>query len=355
MSCYGLFLYEILPQYLLNPANSIYYFVFPFLASAFIIIYLPRILSQNINLTQSSILDENSLLVSDSSLLETLNPIEVTNNETSASQSVLSMGNTEMNALQEKSMKDDTAIRDIIDKKIEPVGNELLKIKDDASSLKEDVNTIKTSIDEMFSKFETAMIDLKSLQSELSNPLNSIQTNSESADYNKSSPLVYSVPFIESVQISPKSLRNEPISERDSNVDQRNSLSNQVNLERDELKQKSKNFQMFTDMDKSLTLGKLMDTIEFVGDIMKKLGNDSVNLLVEQCKLMGLNAQTQDMIHDIANMLNKSGMSVNDTLIMLYKFAQLSGITDKDADVHYIKLVTSKHHDASSKSIIKKE
>ena len=49
---------------------------------------------------------------------------------------------------------DNSAIQEIIEKRIEPVGEELYRIKGDTALLKEDLSTIKTSISDMFTKFE---------------------------------------------------------------------------------------------------------------------------------------------------------------------------------------------------------
>lgn len=352
MSFYGLFLYESLPAYLFNPVYAVYYYVFPLAASIFASIFLPKMLQKNVIQSQSQ---NSEMVVGD---ISTINSASL--EQTSIQDSVLATENSsvdmnsipsgleiptvyaaplESNPVGEKITTDDTTIHEMIDKKIEPVGDEISKIKTDTNALKEDMNTLKTSIEDMFSKFENTMIDLKSLQAEISSPLNFIQKNTDLVHKKDSSEST--IPVIEHAYISPKYIFKDDIVEPDMKV--KNSQVVGVTHTHDELDPNLKDRDNFKQIfSGNLTLGKLMEIILLVGEIMQKLGNDSVNLLIQQCKLMGLKPEVEDTIHNIANMLNKSGMSSNDTLIMMYKFAQIVGITDKDADRLYIKILTEK-------------
>ena len=57
---------------------------------------------------------------------------------------------------------------------------------------------------------------------------------------------------------------------------------------------------------------------------------------------MGLKAEDENTIYNIIDMLKNSGMDVEDSLIQLYKFSQIVGITDKEADAHYSKLIANR-------------
>ena len=92
----------------------------------------------------------------------------------------------------------------------------------------------------------------------------------------------------------------------------------------------------------NLSVGKMMSIIELAGDMLKEQGDDCIDLLIEQCKLMGLKAEDENTIYNIIDMLKNSGIDVEDSLIQLYKFSQIVGITDKEADAHYAKLIANR-------------
>jgi hypothetical protein len=57
---------------------------------------------------------------------------------------------------------------------------------------------------------------------------------------------------------------------------------------------------------------------------------------------MGLKPEDENTIYNIIDMLKNSGMKVEDSLIQLYKFSKIVGLTDKEADAHYAKLMASR-------------
>ncbi|MFI5415865.1 MAG: hypothetical protein ACHQXJ_00770, partial [Nitrososphaerales archaeon] len=91
----------------------------------------------------------------------------------------------------------------------------------------------------------------------------------------------------------------------------------------------------------SLTLGKLMNTTSVLEEILQTVDRDSIDMLIEQCKLMGLRQEDEHVIYNIINMMDQSGLSVREILIMLYKFGKVMGISDKEADLVYAKLMMS--------------
>lgn len=100
------------------------------------------------------------------------------------------------------------------------------------------------------------------------------------------------------------------------------------------------NIQSFEKMfEGSLTLGKLMQIISLIGDASDKLGNQSVSLIIEQCKLMGLKKEDENIIYKIVEMVGKQDVSIRDVLVTLYRFAKILGINDDVADMYYYKLM----------------
>ncbi|MDE1814878.1 MAG: hypothetical protein KGI05_09495, partial [Thaumarchaeota archaeon] len=47
VACYGLFLYELLPEYIFNTMSALYYFVLPSIIAVTILVILPKLLSKN--------------------------------------------------------------------------------------------------------------------------------------------------------------------------------------------------------------------------------------------------------------------------------------------------------------------
>jgi hypothetical protein len=93
----------------------------------------------------------------------------------------------------------------------------------------------------------------------------------------------------------------------------------------------------------NLSVGKMMSIVELAGDMLKEQGDDCIDLLIEQCKLMGLKSEDEHAIYNIIDMLKNSGMNVEDSLIQLYKFSKIVGLTDREADAHYSKLMATKN------------
>lgn len=89
----------------------------------------------------------------------------------------------------------------------------------------------------------------------------------------------------------------------------------------------------------SFTLGKLMQIISLMGGNTNKIGGQSVNLIIEQCKLMGLKKDDENIIYRILEMVGKHDVSIRDTLITIYRFAKVLGINDDVADMYYYKLM----------------
>jgi hypothetical protein len=92
----------------------------------------------------------------------------------------------------------------------------------------------------------------------------------------------------------------------------------------------------------SLSVANMMAIIELVGEMFEEKGDDCIDLLVEQCKLMGLKPEDEHTIYNIIDMLKNSGMSVDESISQLYRFAKIVGLNDKEADAYYARLSAQK-------------
>jgi hypothetical protein len=92
----------------------------------------------------------------------------------------------------------------------------------------------------------------------------------------------------------------------------------------------------------NLSVANMMAIIELVGEMFAEKGDDCIDLLVEQCKLMGLKPEDEHTIYNIIDMLKNSGMSTEESISQLYRFAKIVGLNDKEADAYYARLNAQK-------------
>jgi hypothetical protein len=57
---------------------------------------------------------------------------------------------------------------------------------------------------------------------------------------------------------------------------------------------------------------------------------------------MGLKPEDEHTIYNIIDMLKNSGMSVDESISQLYRFAKIVGLNDKEADAYYARLSAQK-------------
>lgn len=248
----------------------------------------------------------------------------------------------------------DEKVKDIVDQKFEPVEKDLASFKKDLSKIKEDMKITKDSVDTLTESFEGTLTDMKAFQAEISNPLNFMRKYFESLDLkilqDPSLPLRQqfedeSVPTkqitkeketiliptgmegSQSVQAGPSQLSPSNIDDKPSETPSKDTMDSVMKP-------------LFSG---NLSVGKMMSIVELAGDMLKEQGDDCIDLLIEQCKLMGLKTEDEHAIYNIIDMLKNSGMNVEDSLIQLYKFSKIVGLTDREADAHYSKLMANKN------------
>jgi hypothetical protein len=253
---------------------------------------------------------------------------------------------------------DENLLGDLVAKAVDPFQRELARMQDIVSDVRSEINSVKTNVAELTSTFETSLTDLKAFQAEIANPLNFMRKYFDSIDIKNLSdptlPLYAEQSPMKQEHNANVGISNqkESYSEVDSSPVQSNHvqssseespktiISKQGEDERHESEiQETLPFkQLFSG---SLTLGKLMNTTSVLEEILQTVDRDSIDMLIEQCKLMGLRQEDEHVIYNIINMMDQSGLSVREILIMLYKFGKVMGISDKEADLVYAKLMMS--------------
>ena len=266
-------------------------------------------------------------------------------------------------------------VRDMIDQKFEPIEKDLSSFKKDLNKIKEDMKITKENVDSLTESFEGTLTDMKAFQAEIANPLNFMRKYFESIDIkNLSDPSLPLKQMTHDVSASSSGLPNQPIMngpQVQQNLPNQNAnqyppntnpqqIGTNPNIVPEKASQPSsekitemESIEKGTDMDNpmdsvmkplfsgNLSVSNLMAIVELAGEMLKENGDDCIDLLIEQCKLMGLKDEDESTIYNIIDMLKKSGMNIEDTLIQLYKFAKIVGINDKEADAHYAKLLAN--------------
>ncbi|HJT09323.1 MAG TPA: hypothetical protein VJ771_00905 [Candidatus Nitrosotalea sp.] len=366
IACYGLFLYELLPEYIFNIMSALYYFVLPTIITIIILVVLPKLLSKNAptqsqqesvalnQMPQSQIETvsaeqgkEQGIIFPDNgigTMPATIQSAAFSNEE----------GNT--NIIQAPAVNE-VAIQDMVSRAMEPVQKDSTRMQDTIGDLRNEINTIKISMDALSSTVESSLTDLKSFQAELANPLNFMRKYFDSIDIKSLSdpslPLhVEHLPLSDPIPPISNSEKTEPEPAR-YEISENNSRSkeNENKMKNYDVNSAQNNMQLDLPfkqiLGSGITLGKLMTTISLMEEILQTLGRDSIDVLIDQCKMMGLRPEDEHIIYNVINMMDKSGLSVNDTLIMLYKFGKVMNMNDRESDLIYAKLMVNqgKNHD----------
>jgi hypothetical protein len=390
ISVYGLVLYELFPELIFDINNAASYFIIPTAALAGIGIGLPRympIIMEKIfkkPMKKSTYLSETEQsddilneLVTEGSSQQLFQPGSsyLVGGESGG---LPEIGNKELDdiisgAVQKERFDPNTVgidptslaegshsglgtegIRDLVDQKFEPVEKDLSSFKKDLNKIKEDMKVTKDSVDTLTDSFEGTLTDMKAFQAEISNPLNFMRKYFESLDLK-----ILQDPSLPLRQ----QLRDDsvPTRERETiliptgieNPQRIEASPSQLSLTKSDDKSGSESHSSDSSnpMDSvmkplfsgNLSVGKMMSIIELAGDMLKEQGDDCIDLLIEQCKLMGLKQEDENTIYNIIDMLKNSGMNVEDSLIQLYKFSKIVGLTDREADSHYSKLMSNRN------------
>jgi len=393
VSLYGLVLYEAFPELILILDNSIYYFIFPTALLAGVVIGLPRaipIIMEKVfkkPITKAAqpsekgegddILDQLVTEGSSQQLVDPTSP-DLVSGETGPSPEIsnkqledIISGVAKEEKIDENTVgidptslgKDghgaigDGEIRDLVDQKFEPVEKDLSSFKKDLNKIKEDMKITKDNVDTLTESFEGTLTDMKAFQAEISNPLNFMRKYFESLDLkilqdpslplrqqlnDNSVPTTVPIGEKETITIPSGIETGQKVEASPSQL----SLTKSDNQSQSGTQSPDYNNPMDSVLKPlfsgNLSVGKMMSIVELAGDMLKEQGDDCIDLLIEQCKLMGLKSEDENTIYNIIDMLKNSGMNVEDSLIQLYKFSKIVGLTDKEADSHYSKLMANR-------------
>ena len=365
IACYGLFLYELLPEYLFNISFSSYYFILPAISIGGILVVVPKIMTKG---TPKQILQNpNQINSTSEQVAPDMTSFQAPNQEsgiisnndneggiisdmilpTPGQVSTINPNLPPSPAVVHQPVVDENLLGDLVAKAVDPFQRELARMQDIVSDVRSEINSVKTTVQELTSTFETSLTDLKAFQAEIANPLNFMRKYFDSIDIKNLSDPTLPL-YAEQSPMQPEYNSNVEISspkkESDSEIESNQLQSNQVQssneenskttvikqeeFERHELEHKEALpfKQLFSG---SLTLGKLMNTTSVLEEILQTIDRDSIDMLIEQCKLMGLRQEDEHVIYNIINMMDQSGLSVREILIMLYKFGKVMGISDK--------------------------
>ncbi len=393
ISIYGLVLYEAFPKLILNLDNSISYFIFPMALLAGVVIGLPRLMpiimekifkkprTKAVQPSENESGDDilNQLVTEGSQQLSEPTSPDLVSGETGPSPEITNKELEDIisGVVKEEQQDENTVgidpisigeekdasglgegkVRDLVDQKFEPVEKDLSSFKKDLNKIKEDMKITKDNVDTLTESFEGTLTDMKAFQAEIANPLNFMRKYFESLDLkilqDPSLPLRQqlndnSVPTIDPIrekEIITIPSEIQPGQKVEASPSQLSLTKNDDQSQRGIQSPDSSN-----PMDSvlkplfsgNLSVGKMMSIVELAGDMLKEQGDDCIDLLIEQCKLMGLKPEDENSIYNIIDMLKNSGMNVEDSLIQLYKFSKIVGLTDKEADSHYSKLMANR-------------
>jgi hypothetical protein len=74
------------------------------------------------------------------------------------------------------------------------------------------------------------------------------------------------------------------------------------------------------------------------------MGPDGIELVLEQYRALGLRQEEERLIYGVVRMLNESKLLTDDIIAILYRFGQVLGINDEDAELQYMKTIANKRN-----------
>ncbi|HJW19097.1 MAG TPA: hypothetical protein VJ571_00890 [Candidatus Nitrosotalea sp.] len=357
IACYGLFLYELLPEYLFSFPTSLYYFVIPVVAIAVILVGIPKFMAKKIPNHPNQ--NENHGIVQSEPPIENVSfeapkqesGMIMTNIPGGVNSDIImpspASGEIMVAPTMTQPVVDENVLNDMVMRAVDPFQRELARMQDTVSDVRAEINTIRSTIQDLTLTFETSLTDIKAFQTEIANPLNFMRKYFDSMDIKGLSDPTLPL----HAEQSPIHIANNPENSMPNNSDQQTETSQTVTTnsnphtttkqtEETQSKQElSESIPLTQLFNGNLTLGKLMTTTTILEEILQTVDRSSIDILIEQCKLMGLRQEDERVIYNIINLMDQSGLSVKEILIMLYKFGKVMGIADNEADLTYAKLM----------------
>jgi len=225
-----------------------------------------------------------------------------------------------------------TLIEEIIDKKIAKIieenNNKQQQFEDSINSIKNmknELNDVKNSIKELKNAFETTLVDLKTFQTEMSNPLNFMRKYFDSIDVkNLSDPTL------------PLHIDNNP-------------KLNQIVELKDEQKNNNKDNELdafhtisthrvLNNIPLMNNLANIIELISSISYFIEEFGPNYKQVLSTQCKILRIDKEHEEMIYSIADILYSSGTTGEVYIESLYNLAKVMGINDNSLNLIHHKL-----------------
>ena len=281
---------------------------------------------------------------------------------------------------------DDTVamIEDMVGKKMGEMLTDVTTMKNEVVAFQGDVGKMKDDIKNLTVSFESSLTDLKAFQAEMVNPLNFMRNYFETMDIKSLSDPVQALPQVE-VQKAPivQAVEVKPLAEQEEKKHEQATEPKPAVHNDDDYKKKTdvpvagpvweepasqpepvlqqllpeiaaqggdvpmvdvKQFssngnghsnQIFTG---GLTLGKLMSMVSMLEKLLRDMGPDDLEAMIEQYRQFGLKTEDEAAIYNVVGMLKDFGMSADEVMVRLYRLGQMMGIKDPQADLEYAKL-----------------
>ncbi len=247
-------------------------------------------------------------------------------------------GDIESNKSNEENIINTSIIEEIVDRKIakiiEEYNNTKQEFNDSLSTIKNvknDLNDVKNSIKELKSAFETTLVDLKTFQTEMSNPLNFMRKYFDSIDIKSLSDPTLPLQ-LENNNNKSNSVRE--LKEEGNEKCRENTLAIMHNIPTTDL---------YNIPLKNNSLGSMIELISNLSHLIEEFGAYYKQVLSTQCKILRIDKEQEEAIHSIADTLYNSGTSGEAYIESLYNLAKVMGINDNSINLTYHKVRRKKN------------
>ena len=167
IACYGLFLYELLPEYLFNTSFSLFYFGLPVVVISGILVVLPKIMTkgtpkqiiQNPNQINSASEQAAPDMTSFKAPKQEIGIISNNENEggiisdiilpTPGQEPTTNQNPTQIPAVVHQPVVDENLLGDLVAKAVDPFQRELARMQDIVSDVRSEINSVKSTISEL--------------------------------------------------------------------------------------------------------------------------------------------------------------------------------------------------------------
>ena len=193
-----------------------------------------------------------------------------------------------------------------------------------------EITEVKKELEEMKNTVESAMIDIRSLLSEISNPLNYMRRFATEEE-------------LEELRLSPdqgvsvNEEKRRPSTEAKKSSDKTSGHNNssrnagEVNVESTDIEDFSR--ELVDIFSKNVSVSRLMRIIIFVGDNLSTLGRDGLLGVVELGVSSGvIPRESMDIVAKVVSLIESTKIPPKRLAITLHRLAKSIGVSDKEAE-----------------------